>query len=360
MLNAILIKKNRDHKLWLRKIISRNKRKTRNRALQGVTIEQKLEQRKREKIRTLNQRCKKLTAPNNFSLLENTEEVLAFINHIDECFAKRKSILINMEYVQHIAYGAIIVLLSKLVQFKTKKIYVNGIFPKNNEAKRILKESGFIDYLYKEDIRDNNEYFIDKKICTHANKIADAQLSAEIIRNVSKTLWDEERRCIGVQRVFLELMQNTNNHAADRPGEKHWWTSFVHVKSDTENKICFSFIDYGVGIFNSLTNKKTGKFLGITDKIKEIFGEKNNAELLRMLLRGEVHDIVNKTKTHKPYRGKGIPGIYNAVKKNDIANLQIISNDAYANVAIDEYKCLNNQLLGTYVEWELNDNNNNI
>lgn len=360
MKNEKLIKKHRDDKLFKRKVKSRQKKKNRNRALLGISKEI----RKQRTYNTDNYRpnwaIKKLEAPHNFSLLENTEEVISFINKVDACYEKKKNLFIDMDNVERIAYGAIIVLLSKLVQFKAKKLVVNGSFPRNKEAKRVLKESGFIDYLYRDDVRIQNEYVIDKKICTHANKVAEPALTARIIEDVSKEIWGEERRCLGVQRVFLELMQNTNNHASNIQGEKHWWTSFVHVKNDKEDKICFSFIDYGIGIFTSLENKKEGKFLGIIDKIKGLFGNVDHAKMLNMLLHGEIHKIANKTKTKAPYRGKGLPGIFGAMEKNDISNLQIISNDAYANVSKGKYVNLHNKLEGTYVYWELNTNNNNM
>lgn len=354
-----LIKKHHDDALFRRKVRSRIKKKIKNRSLLGISKQDRKARYSREESVSNVSGYKRLIAPSNFSLLENTEEVISFINDVDACYSKGKNLFIVMTDVETIAYGAIIVLLSKLIHFKAKKLFVNGNFPKNREAKRILQESGFIEYLYM-DFQYQDEYVFNKKICTHANKIAEPALTAQIIANASKELWGEERRCLGVQRVFLELMQNTNNHASNIPGEKHWWTSFAHVENEKENKICFSFIDYGVGIFSSLANKKDGIFFGIWEKIKIKFGNIDNAQIMEMLLHGEIHNIAKKSKSLKPYRGKGLPGIFGAMEKNDISNLQIISNDAYADVSKNKYINLNNKLKGTYVYWELNVNNNNM
>lgn len=359
MKNYRLIKQHRDNALFRRKVRSKLKKKSKNRSLLGVSQQERKIRFSQERTDTFQGKSKRLVAPSNFSLLENTEEVISFINEVDTCYSKGRNLFIVMTDVERIAYGAIIVLLSKLIHFKAKKLYVNGNFPKNKEAKRILQESGFIEYLYK-DFKYQDEYVFNKKICTHANKIAEPALTAQIIVNASKELWGEERRCVGVQRVFLELMQNTNNHASKNPGEKHWWTSFAHVKNEKEDKICFSFIDYGIGIFTSLANKREGIFLGIWEKIKSKFGNIDNAKIMEMLLHGEIHNIAKNSKNHKPYRGKGLPGIYGAMEKNDISNLQIISNDAYANVSKNQYFNLNNKLKGTYVYWELNINNNSM
>ena len=153
--------------------------------------------------------------------------------------------------------------------------------------------------------------------------------------------------------MFLELMQNTNNHASfDNLGEKHWWLSVDYDKEN--NKAKFSFIDFGVGIFKSLENKNSGsKFYRIIEKVKNIYKYGNNAELLKLLLEGEIH----KTATGDYYRGKGLPGIVNALKQNRISNLTIISNNAMADVNNNKYKLLNKALNGSFFSWELNYNN---
>ena len=159
-----------------------------------------------------------------------------------------------------------------------------------------------------------------------------------------------------MQRVFIELMQNTNNHASNhRKGEKLWWSSIIHNKK--EEKVCFSFIDYGVGILDSLKNKETGKFARIMTAIKNILKPQNNADILKLLLEGKIHELI---KEQAYNRGKGLPGIYKAWKSNDISNLIVITNNVYANVANNEYREMTNDLSGTFIYWEINKNNKSI
>lgn len=352
------IKINHDLKSIQQKIKSKRKKRLRNIAKNNITKAQRKERVIAKRLKHNFKSYKHLYAPTVLSLLDNTEEVVTFIKEIDKCFEKKRNIFVEMTKVLSISYGTIVVLLSKLVQFKSQRLQVNGNFPKNKDVKRMLKESGFIDYLFKEHIEDKNEYYIDDKICTHAKRIADPILSDSVIKKVSKALWGEERRCIGVQRVFLELMQNTNNHASDIMGEKLWWSSIVPVKGHNGEieKICFSFIDYGIGIFTSLSSKKQGKFVGIVEKIKRLFGNINDAEMMQLLLHGEIH----KTATGQSFRGKGLPGIYNAMVKKDISNLKIISNNAYADVANNQFMLMQCEFSGTYVYWELDKSNNNL
>lgn len=298
-------------------------------------------------------------APSCFSLIKDPENTIAFINKINILFSESKKVFIDLESVKEIGHGAIVVLLALMVQFRSNNIQFNGNFSKVNKVNKMLRESGFFDKLKSTtSIAQQDVYEIsqtDNSIYTHAQKKVNPELSDAIIKKASKSIWGEERRCTGVQRIFLELMQNTNNHASKLNGEKHWWISTNYNK--TENKVCFSFIDFGIGIFESLAKKNTNSpFYNIVNKIKQAFNSKNNCEMLQLLLNGEVH----KTATGKYYRGKGLPGVFNETKNNSISNLIIISNDAFANIEQLEYKSLHNNLTGTFIYWELNDNNKNI
>lgn len=354
-LKEILINKRLAKKSWERKLRSKYKKKQFNKRFSGISIEKRKEINRSTLVKQQLPHYKNIIAPTNFSLAFNTEETLDFIGRIEACFKRRQKVFVDLSNVERIANGAIVVLLSILVNFKSNGIDFNGNFPKDAIAQRILRNSGFFNYLYKQ-IEKQESYSFENEICTHANKKASSELSEEIIRKASLHIWGEERRCTGVQRVFLELMQNTNNHASFySQGEKHWWAT-ISPSSD-QKKVTFSFIDFGVGIFESLSNKpENNKFFDAINKVKKVFNFTSNAELLKLLLNGDVH----KTVTGKYYRGKGLPGIFNSCRNNKISNLIIISNDAIADYSNNSYKKLNNTLSGTFVSWELNENNVSI
>jgi hypothetical protein len=344
------------NKSFHRKLRSKHKKKRRNKQLLGLNKQQRKEKIIKHNIEQQFIDYKKIKAPTIFSLTQNPEESLSFIAKIEGCFEKRKKVFVNLEKVETIAHGAIVVMLSILVKFKESKIGFNDNFPKNKKAKTNLKKSGFFKYLFEKNFKEQDEYSFENEICTHAKKKVNSQLSNDIIKRASKFIWNEERRCTGLQRVFIELMQNTNNHASNTgKGEHHWWATTYYSKED--NKVCFAFIDYGVGILKSLESNKEGhKFFGIMPRLKQIFNPSTNADILKLLLNGEVH----KTATGEYYRGKGLPGIFDACENNKISNLVIISNDAIADYAKNNYESLDNKLSGTFVYWELNANNVNI
>lgn len=78
----------------------------------------------------------------------------------------------------------------------------------------------------------------------------------------------------------------------------------------------------------------------------------SNDKQLKIILDGELH----KTVTKDYFRGKGLPGIKEALDSNKISSLVIISNNVYADVSSGDYHLLGNELLGTFVSWEINEN----
>lgn len=329
------------------KEIKRNKR----RRLIGLNKNERLEISLKNKFKDYVH----IKAPSDFSMTTNTNDTISFISKLEKCFEKKQKVFVDLTDIQKIADGAIVVLLSSMSKFKSHKIDFNGNFPLDPIANKAIKDSGFFEQLYKHRIGQSDKYNLStSRIFTHANKKVDQLLSSEIIQNVSKKIWGEEKRCTGLQRVFIELMQNTNNHASlIQKGEHHWWVSVSYDKN--ENKACFSFIDYGVGIIKSIKTDPKSKFFKFKEQIKELFNPNTDAEMLQLLLQGKIH-----SSTGKYYRGKGLPGIFDASMNNKISNLVVISNKGYADVSNNEYKILNNEFTGTFVYWELNYTNERI
>jgi hypothetical protein len=241
-----------------------------------------------------------------------------------------------------------------MIRFKSHNISFNGDFPKNEAVRDLLIESGFFEFLYfKISEKERYNMSTNNKITTHAWKKVDSLLTSKIISNASEVIWGQEKRCTGVQKCFIELMHNTNNHAdANERGAKHWFLSVQHNKIDKIVK--FSFIDFGIGIFDSLNSKKNdSKWFEWKQKLTQYFAFNDNSELMRLILEGKLHQTV----TGNYFRGKGLPGIYESLKRKQINSLHIISNDVYCDVENDAYRILSNKLTGTFVYWELNENN---
>ena len=68
---------------------------------------------------------------------------------------------------------------------------------------------------------------------------------------------------------------------------------------------------------------------------------------------------LHKTATGKPYHGKGLPGINKARERNQISNLNIITNSVHANLDNNSFQIMSKSFSGTFVYWELNNENLN-
>lgn len=302
-----------------------------------------------------------IKAPTVLSFVQNPDGVSEFISELRNLENLRHPAFIILKDVKEIDYDGITVLLSAVVRFQTKRIALNGDFPNDPTARNIIVESGFFNYINDYKFKNEDHYELTAtKIYTHAKKNVDSILGQKIIESSSRIVWGVQKRCPGIQRVFLELMQNTNNHASfDRPGEKHWWLSVKHIQA--EKRVTFSFVDYGVGVFNSLRNKKPNdKFYGVFEQlyarsIGRMTGNSDTA-LLPLIFQGELH----RTATGKTYRGKGLPGIYQALQRNQISNLAMITNNVVYNSKKGTYLPLSVPFDGTFVYWELTNKNSNL
>lgn len=291
-------------------------------------------------------------APANFCIKENPEEVIKFVNTLTRYLKGKIPVFVDLSEIVNISHDAIVVLLSIMYQFKRRNIPFNGNFPDNDLCKKTLNNSGFFEHLYsKQNIRyDTSEK--DKNVIRKHGNDTSGDIAKDLIRICTENIWGQPCRCQGVYRILVELMQNTHTHAnRDYVGAEHWWLSVNYdVKT---NKECFSFVDYGIGVFSSLENKKPGaKFFGILNKLRDRIGT-SNASILQAILEGELH----KTATGHSYRGKGLPGIKDALGRNQISNLYIITNNAYADVCANKFVSLSNPFEGTFIYWELTSEN---
>lgn len=291
-----------------------------------------------------------LRAPEVFSFIDNTVESVRFVERLNQCLEKRTSVYVDLNPVTTLTYDAILALLSIMYQIKRKGIAFNGNFPNDARCAKLLRSSGFLENLFEENVRfsfDSNQKHLIRK---YGNEALPVEAST-IVENCHKNIWGVPGRCKGVFRIILELMQNTHAHAnLSRPGAEKWWFG---VNYDAARNVeCFSFIDYGVGVFTSLENKMPGtKFYKALEKMKTLLGISNNAEALKHIMNGDLH----RTSTGKSYRGKGLPGIKDALTREQISRLVVVTNDVIAEVADNRYELQSNSFSGTFIYWELSD-----
>ena len=58
------------------------------------------------------------------------------------------------------------------------------------------------------------------------------------------------------------------------------------------------------------------------------------------------------SRTGKPYRGRGLPSLKNALDRNHISALTLVTNNVIARVADDDFRVITTEFDGTLVYWE--------
>jgi hypothetical protein len=216
---------------------------------------------------------------------------------------------------------------------------VRGNLPSDPAAKRVLLESGFFDHVRSTTQLPKGQL---GKITSRESKRVEATIAWELIECGTSQAFGAKGNSDSTRAAYatlIELMGNTHNHAAKgREGAVTWWATAYG--DSTRKRVCYSFVDTGVGIFKSLN----------IDWIRRAFRrlrQGDNSKLLLAILEGRVE-----SSTGLPYRGKGLPTIYKKSQAGNIQDLFIIANDVYAGVSDGDYRKLEVPFPGTLLYWE--------
>lgn len=278
-----------------------------------------------------------LAAPQVFSIIKNPEGSLPFLREIDFYSSKNYNLSFDLSGVTEITTDAIAALVATIDRLA---VYARGNLPVNEKAQRILVESGFFDHMR----RRNTEPLPPKRGTISREKQSkkvQGDVARDLIRFGTNAVFGGPQQSKASYRVMVESMSNTHNHAAGKyqtMTEKWWGTAFADSK---RNCVCFTFLDTGIGIFRSVRLKT---LRGMYRRL----GFGSDAVILRDMLRGEVG-----SSTGEPYRGKGLPAIYELSRHGSIKSLVIVSNDVYADVGSEEYRMLTTEFKGTLLYWEI-------
>jgi hypothetical protein len=272
-------------------------------------------------------------APTTFSLLENPEETIAFLNGL-RSHANKYRLTLDLANVNKLTTDGIAVLIATLRQLRT---YIRGNLPKDSAAQNMLVGSGFFAHVNKMQELPSVSH---GQISQERSKKVQPDLAKELIHFGTRALGSEQK-CTAAYSVLIESMSNTHNHAAPKrtTDREQWWAT---VFADANRKrVCFTFVDTGIGIFKSVK-------LSNVRKLYKLVGIRNDTDILRDMLHGMVE-----SSTGHAYRGKGLPNIYKMSQMGRIKSLVIVANDVHCNVTTNEYRMLENSFRGTVLYWEI-------
>ena len=140
-------------------------------------------------------------------------------------------------------------------------------------------------------------------------------------------------------------MSNTNNHAYKFSGgwRNKWWIIAVYDKS--RKVVTYTMLDNGAGIPGTVRLK-----LKELIRVKMIpRGDELDSDLIKSAFMGDE----KRSRTWLSWRGKGLPSIYDSLKKKRIRNLLAISNRGYFNMENGQVTELKRKFYGTLLSWEV-------
>jgi len=291
---------------------------------------------------------RRFTAPENLSIFGNSEQSLGFFSDIvgtlsEKGLVKNNLLYIDMENVKNITIDSIMYLIAIMKNARLRPnagpgILFKGNFPKDDEAHRMLNDSGFLKFVHSQKARTpkpNSDYF---QIITGSD--ADPMFAQQVCDYVSVKL-PAGTNIRFLYWTILELIANTKEHAYKVTGvlEIPNWYIFVE---NSESKFKFTLIDTGESIPATVAKSARENAMSIMNK--------GDGNLIYSAIKGE-----NRTSTKKPHRGIGLPGVFEFCKVGLIQNFKIISRNGFFESNSTDVNAQDNRqtLIGTLFYWEV-------
>lgn len=278
-----------------------------------------------------------LKIPENFSLIDNANELLDRIELGRYVAKKRLPIHIQIEHVKRLTPEAIALLIAVISEGDFNKIDITGGVPDDELIRDMFIKSGFFNYV-KSNI--GNIPNINLLLHQRSNKQVNTAIAKEVCKKGLIHTFGNDDIFEPLYDILIECMSNTHNHAdPTKDGVYDWW---LYTYFDTSTKITFySFFDLGIGIFESISVKDY-------KEVMRKLGISKNIQLVNDLYAGKI-----KSRTLLPERGKGLPQIYSYAVHPNIKNLTLITNNVFSNMSSNRSFELAQNFSGTFYYWEL-------
>jgi hypothetical protein len=278
-----------------------------------------------------------LEAPPVFNLKdENCVRVIKYVNQIHKSAAANKNVLVNLENVKDIREGAIAMLLSVMSDVRKRfGVRIHGNMPKDPMAKLVMEQSGFFKFVNRNDTLPVIPAH--KNILRTGVRNTTMEFLGEDIKDAMNTVWKERGRNPLLWGGVFEMMRNSVDHAFPKAQKVRWHIAINH--DDEKQLVKFSFVDNGKGIIKSM--KKS-------------------------LLRGAIHHFIDgadvldtafhdgiESRTGLPWRGKGLPFIFENYSEGIVKNFLVITNNVFIHYDSGIKRLLPVSFDGTYYYWEI-------
>lgn len=337
----------RKHKyiyILLRQQSLMRRRKRRNKIRKNINMRKR---RKRLVSRNPQQYCGQSSiyeaiAPNDFRVI-NIEGIIDFIQNTDRYCRKNKISLlkVNLDNVIHIDAFGIALIISMLNKLSFRCIRYWGTYPRNNDAKQFIINSGFLDFVRTNlkkpsECRVGNQLFMIGKDSVDSHRISKALTKAMV------HILGKEGVYPPVYENMLEISANSVEHANENRIEKNWLVS-ISVEKDV---LHFILADTGLGILANLRKKKI--------QIIRDWLIKDDADVLIDVFNKHYQSITGEINRHK-----GLPVIFDSLNNNFISELKVLTNKVMIDFKTHETKLLHKGFNGVLYSWTVSKDNYN-
>jgi len=264
-------------------------------------------------------RVKEIIAPSNFSLYQNPNETLKYIEDIKIAVKNSMPVRIDMEQIEVLSIDTIMYFLAILKKLKVTGLNYScsGSLPKNEECKHLLRASGFLNYVKSKDRRAD---------LTHESNIvriisgqnSDGETASKICSFVISKLNLTRLETFDLYIIIMELMSNTRLHAYINSSKFITdWYVFVYYLPEKKS-VRFIFMDTGSGIPSTIRKR-------LLEPTKTLIGLNTHTNYIKSAMKG----TYLRSRTGESYRGTGLPTINSLSQESYIKDLTIISNRGY-------------------------------
>ena len=286
-----------------------------------------------------------MAAPENFSILTNRESVIAYIRKVLDYTEDKKYIIMDMGKIKNtdaLTVSLVIAIMMDSSQQNLKSFVKYAsvrIPPRNSEPGMIFRKSHFDDTVMTGNANQN--YFMSR-----TDKIVNEKFTKEIIEFAYKKGIKDARTILNP--ILVEIFSNTNNHASKDNRKVPWFLSIV----EDDERLCFSVIDLGIGIYESLKTSNALRHLPQPEfnVIRDMYDNDQSRYLASQIPNG----VYSSTK--KSFRGKGLKEIYEKANHSTTCKkFVIITNKAMVNLLDIASFCVDTSFSfnGTAFYWEM-------
>jgi hypothetical protein len=286
----------------------------------------------------------RITAPSNFNLIENADEMLQFFSQLQKHVYRE--FFLDMSGIETITADAVLYLLARFQSFDRDfhSLRVSGNLPSSRKCRDVLLESGFGKYVKMiTPISPSDENIL----AIRRDHLARNDTAREVIVFARRHLGQERsRKSKMLYNSIMECMANTKQHAYSRGNNaQYWWLVAWH--EEREKCVHFAFLDTGQGIPATIRRNMREKFSLILEQINLPVARVKDCDLIQSALQGQL-----RTRTGESFRGRGLPDIRSYQEEGHIRNLRVIANRGLVDVGSGIRRELDRPFKGTLLCWD--------